>query len=726
MEERFNFTVSRADTFPRVDERTDLKYHDKNVIHYDFSGVDDEVATGEIRCMCESLSQVGLQTEVRAGEDQSLLIFVRAAAELLSTEIYKSRVKDWLYSITKTQPQVDKKSKAQAAKFTFEAESLLCVYHLVTFSRENGGAGITPEFGRWENVKAVFPIHNEPANRQLLRHLSKRFFLTKDDLDQIRDLFGSKVAFYFAYMQTYLLFLSFPSVTGILAWAFLPKYSLIYAIITLVGCTMFLEYWKIVQADLSIRWDVKGVGSLKANRPKYRYEKVVVDSAGRPKHYYPKWKSFSRQSLQIPFFALCLVVLGVIITGVFALEILVSEAYQGPYQSYLEYVPTLILAAALPYINSLLEDAASWLAEFENHRTHDHHEMSVTQKLFVLSFIVNYLPILLTAFVYVPLGNQIVPWLGSQLPGTLGDKLDKHFFQKDPDRLRNEVIALTLTGQLSDMFEEMVVPYAMHRIRSWYHAYKSYRSHQASFNAVSPDDPMEKSFLRRVRRQASLPSYNVQDDISEMVIQFGYLALFSPVWPLVSVGFFINNWIELRSDFLKICIEHQRPHPTRTDGIGPWIHSLDALTWLGSISTAAIVHMFGTETGWSNTILGHTLGGVSWWSLPITIFVSEHIFLVLRAVVRFILQSVGSEEVRKERNERYVRRRKYMDELEAANRAKEMLDVGAVQRRKSVRMADSDIFWTKQVERGSSAETGVSLIKALGRDETLVLDKKDN
>jgi hypothetical protein len=347
--------------------------------------------------------------------------------------------------------------------------------------------------------------------------------------------------------------------------------------------------------------------------------------------------------------------------------------------------------------------------------------MSLTQKLFVLSFIVNYLPILLTAFVYIPLGNKIVPWLGTNLPGTLGNSLDNHFFERDPDRLRNEVIALTLTGQLSDMFEEMVVPYVIHRLKSWYHAYKISRSH---FSSTKVDDPSEKAFLQSVRRQASLPPYNVQDDISEMVIQFGYLALFSPVWPLVSIGFLINNWIELRSDFLKICIEHQRPNSIRTDGIGPWIHSLDALTWLGSICTAAVVHMFGTQTGSNSTVLGKALGGVGWWSLPITIFVSEHIFLVLRALVRLVLQRVGSEEVRKERNERYARRRMYMDELEAANRATEMLDVGAVLRRKSVRLADADVFWTKQVEKGSSAEAGIELIKALGRAQEAVPAKK--
>lgn len=103
-------------------------------------------------------------------------------------------MKDWLFGITKTQPQVDKRSKSESFSNAFEAESLLSVYHILNWSKENGGAGITPGFGKWENVKSIFPLHNEPANRKLLKHLSKSLFLTRDDLDQIRDLFGSQVS----------------------------------------------------------------------------------------------------------------------------------------------------------------------------------------------------------------------------------------------------------------------------------------------------------------------------------------------------------------------------------------------------------------------------------------------------------------------------------------------------------------------------------------------------
>jgi anoctamin-10 len=193
--------------------------------------------------------------------------------------------------------------------------------------------------------------------------------------------------------------------------------------------------------------------------------------------------------------------------------------------------------------------------------------------------------------------------------------------------------------------------------RSWHRTYQIRRAQTGLFPGVAPDKADEKALLKSVRRQASLPEYNVQDDIAEMVIQFGYLALFSPVWPLVSIGFLINNWIELRSDFLKICFEHQRPAPKRAEGIGPWIDSLDTLTLLGSISTAAIVHLFGVTTpGNGNTMFGLLPVDLSWWSLPVTIFVSEHIFLSLRALVRFLLQRIGSNLLRRERNERYMRR----------------------------------------------------------------------
>ncbi|KAF2852104.1 DUF590-domain-containing protein [Plenodomus tracheiphilus IPT5] len=698
--------LRRSDTTLSDDnELANITYNDKYVVVYDYSKPDYDVATTECSVLLKHLEAAGLNTEVRSGYYQTLLIFVQAPRELLGNTVYKSRVKDWLYGITKHHPGGSATSSVTA---DFEAEDLLSMYHLVNWGQELGGAGITPEFGQWENVTAIFPLHNNRANRALLSHLSMRIFLDVEDLDQIRNLFGAKVAFYFAFVQMYFRSLAFPCIAGIFAWAFLPKYSLFFALVIGVWCTVFLEYWKIKQTDLSIRWQVRGVGDLKVNRPQFIYETKTIDDAGRVRHNFPRWKRIVRQLVVVPFVLVSTLFLGLLIAIVFAIETYISEAYDGPYKFYMEYFPTILLAFFLPYATNFLEDVATSMTEFENHRTADQHGMSLTQKIFVLNGITNYLPILLTAFVYVPLGSTVIPLLQGMIDALLGAKQRGAIvFQADPDRLRNEVITLTLTGQISGAIEELALPWAKTQVKQWW------RDRQATSKTdVNVDDPGEARFLRRARRQALRPSYNVQDDIAEMVIQFGYLALFSPVWPLVPIGFLINNWFELRSDFLKICLEHQRPAPTRGDGIGPWVSSLECLTWLGSISSAAIVHLFGQQHH-----LGEYLGLSTWASLPITILISEHIFMGFRAAVRFALSKLGSEQIRKERAERYAKRKKYLDELEASNKKVDHLGVTERERRKSIRVNAADLFWTKQAEPGASASVSIDIIKAAKRAE---------
>jgi anoctamin-10 len=129
--------------------------------------------------------------------------------------------------------------------------------------------------------------------------------------------------------------------------------------------------------------------------------------------------------------------------------------------------------------------------------------------------------------------------------------------------------------------------------------------------------------------------------------------LFSVVWPLTGVSFFINNWIELRGDALKIALETQRPVPWRADSIGPWLESLGFLSWLGSLTSAALVYLFS----------GDGLGpdGTPWnikaWGLLLAMFFSEHIYLGVKIAVRTALSKIDSPGLQKERGERFIVRK---------------------------------------------------------------------
>ena len=55
-----------------------------------------------------------------------------------------------------------------------------------------------------------------------------------------------------------------------------------------------------------------------------------------------------------------------------------------------------------------------------------------------------------------------------------------------------------------------------------------------------------------------------------MFLQFGYVFLFSSVFPLAALWALINNATEIRSDGFKLCRILQRPFAQPTSTIGAW------------------------------------------------------------------------------------------------------------------------------------------------------------
>lgn len=292
----------------------------------------------------------------------------------------------------------------------------------------------------------------------------------------------------------------------------------------------------------------------------------------------------------------------------------------------------------------------------------------MTQKIFILNFITSYLGICLTAFVYVPFGSIIVPYLDvfkmTARPFATDEKqliAPKVGFAINPDRLRKQVIYFTVTAQIVNLAMETIVPYIKRRGFAKYQEIKSERAAKKGGAVPNPavnDTPEEADFLSRVRHQAALDVYEVTDDLREMVVQFGYLSLFSVVWPLTACSFVVNNWIELRSDAVKICIEMQRPTPHRADGIGSWLDSLSFLAWLGSITSAALVYLFAND-GVGPDGTPYDIKG---WALLLTIFFAEHVHLLVQLGVRFAVSKLDSPGMQKEQAERFMVRKRYFEE----------------------------------------------------------------
>ncbi|KAF7857119.1 uncharacterized protein EAF02_011352 [Botrytis sinoallii] len=632
------------------------------VIDYRFATTNKVEAEAQFVKLIEALNDVGLMTEVRNGDNCSLLIFVKAASDRhLRSEVYRSRVQDWLYGVRTAAPEKNMQEALSAEPMT-EAERLRLVYLLITKPRNEGGAGITPKRGEWKGVESIFPLHDHEFNKAWIKEITSKYLLTTKDLEDIKDRFGEKIGFYFAFLQSYFMFLVFPAAFGFCAWVLFGQYSPIYAVVNGLWGIVYTEYWKKQETDLAVQWGVRGVSKIQHKRPDFKHEREIKDPVtGEQIKFYSPVKRLSRQLLQVPFALCAVVILGSLIATCFAIEIFISEVYNGPFKAYLTFLPTVILTVFMPTLSVLLTGFASKLTDLENYETTDAHDAAMVQKIFVLNFITSYMPIFLTAFVYVPFAQHIVPHLDifqmAVRPFAENDEqmtAPKAGFQINPDRLKKQVIYFTVTAQIVNFALEVIVPYVK---RSVFRKYKEVQADRAAKRGGSStpesDHPEEAAFLTRVRNEAELGIYDVTTDFREMVIQFGYLSLFSVVWPLTGISFLINNWIELRGDALKIALETQRPVPWRADSIGPWLDALGFLSWLGSLSTAALVYLF------SGDGLGPdgTPSKMTGWGVLLTMFFSEHIYLTLRRGIRLALSKIDSPGLQRERKERFAVRK---------------------------------------------------------------------
>lgn len=88
----------------------------------------------------------------------------------------------------------DKETRAALeAEPLYEAERLRIIYQLITNPTSEGGAGITPKEGEWENVESIFALHDHAYNKDWIKKWTSSYFLKTEDLDDIRNRLGEKV-----------------------------------------------------------------------------------------------------------------------------------------------------------------------------------------------------------------------------------------------------------------------------------------------------------------------------------------------------------------------------------------------------------------------------------------------------------------------------------------------------------------------------------------------------
>lgn len=552
-------------------------------------------------------------------------------------------------------------------------------------------------------------LHDRAFNEHWIHAwTTSRFVSVKQE--RLREQFGDSVAMYFSFLHSYTQALVFPAALGVLFFFFGAPYSPTYSVLVVLWSVVYVEWWRVRERILSLRFGTRGSFRVEKRRAQY------IDG-------FPWWKRELRMVASLPVILLFAAVLVSILTGIFVFEAFVTQLYTGPGHKYIALSPTVLFVALVPQLLAVYQTIAGRFTTWENHAHQSSHAASLTLKTFALSALVAYMGLGLSAFVYVPFGEGIMRmvqvWLfkGTARVDAAADahnataglnvtaaaaKETAGMWNVDSSaagqklnaaRLKDQMFAYTVTNQAVNTFVEIGLPYVLRAVGSFRKssANGNGKGEKGKKRVVFEDEQEkggaeERAFLEGVRKEVALPAYELFGDYSEMVTQFGYVALWSTIWPLAPVMALVNNFFELRSDAFKITVHNRRPIPQRTDTIGPWLDALSFLTWLGALTNAALVYLFCpraqnhcTKPGALDKVHQHIIsaaspqgglvgpeeGGAATRELLGTALlialVASHGYIALRTVVRHVLEKAlwhASAEVReREAGERAVKAR---------------------------------------------------------------------
>ncbi|KAG7272244.1 hypothetical protein CRUP_001522, partial [Coryphaenoides rupestris] len=379
----------------------------------------------------------------------------------------------------------------------------------------------------------VFPLHEREELKRLSFTWYQRVKLSLQPLDDIRHYYGEGIALYFGFLEYFTLALVPMALVGVpyylFDWEDYDKY-VVFAAFNLVWCTVILEAWKRSSATLAYRW-----GTLSRKKafeePRPGFHGVLGFNAvtGREEPLYPHSRRLLRIYLvSVPFVLLCLYLSLYVMMVYFVMEgwaLTLHDAEPSFWTAVLTFVPSVIYAVVIEAMNLVYRYAAEFLTGWENHRLESSYQNHLVLKVLVFNFFNCFASLFYIAFV-----------------------------MQDMVLLRQSLATLLITSQILNQVMEAFLPYWLQRRRN-------------------------KKMMRRARKRATLGEKDMEmplvdqgtfDDYLELFLLFGYVSLFSCVYPLAAVLVVLNNITEVYSDAFKMCHVFKRPFSDPAANIGIW------------------------------------------------------------------------------------------------------------------------------------------------------------
>nr|CAH7756325.1 unnamed protein product [Callosobruchus chinensis] len=409
----------------------------------------------------------------------------------------------------------------------------------------------------WGVVTKVYPLHDQETLKKLGRSWYMSLF-AQQPLEEIRLYFGEAIALYFKFLDFYTRALIVPVVLGFLQLLVSRETVPFFCVFNVVWVTLCLELWKRKSNELAFMWNTIGMTSMDEPRPNFRGTMGIDAITGKIQPQSPRYMTYVKMyGVSLPLTVVCMVVAFYVMLLPFWAEDYIKQLDES-YQQYL-ILPSLIYSLIVPIMNVYFRMFATFLTEWENHRTQSQYDRHRVTKLVLFEFVNNFLSLFYIGFIL-----------------------------RDMEMLRSQLRNMLIMSQAICSFQEIIQPVAMN-----YYSRKLQRSKlklspstsqpklfkndkfveevniltDIKIPTIQPEDVRIKQALKEGEMEIYEDPY---DDYLELFIQFGYVFLFSSVYPVAAFWALLNNVLEIRADAFKLCKVFQRPMCRRVKDIGAW------------------------------------------------------------------------------------------------------------------------------------------------------------
>ena len=601
-----------------------------------FSVRGDNHTEQNLSTLVSALHEHGFQTQARPGTGQSALVFARISSQTYANVVARDLQKLAEFGVT--------------ANSSEPADRPRLVYSYLTSpagDNDTNGVGITPGKGKWLFVESVLPNSAFLADKSVAQKGKEAALSPSLSAAGFRNTHGTQIALYFEFLKFYIGALGVLSIFGAIAFVKSKTYSLTYSFVNLAWGISFLLLWKRKERALVNLWGVQNAHKVEEYDADLATASIGA-SAKKTAAFSQENRAGRRFMRELAFIPIAIVFVAILVTyqlTCFVLEIFLAEIYNGPGKMFLTLVPTVLISVFVPILTIIYNMVVNKFLVWEGHDNNYTRYDSFVVKTFTLNFLTGYVPLLITSFIYLPFAHFIEP----ELPVIknlvisnihhdryaykwLSQIKSQREFKINQARLDGQFFYFIVTNQIILFVLKYGLPLALPPVMKLVNTKLLGKKE----DAVPVDKPEEKEWLAKVRHYALLPEHNVHDDYRGLCLQFGYLAMFGPVWTLAPLLSVVFNIITFKLDTLKLTSGKyfRPPVPKRVDSIHPWDIAFFALAWLGLIISPAVAAFYRHGTKPPKTLgqFGLEKASVNVSSstyLWLTLFASEHVFFAL-------------------------------------------------------------------------------------------------